>query len=93
MKINICKTVDLDFDAEITVEDVLDDFSNMISDFEHGVQHDVDARLLIPTLDYMTRMLARIPDSTIAMIPQHAVNVIAQRLSAEALRWSRRYET
>ena len=83
MKVNAYKTIDVEFEAEIELEDVLRECGQRIDESE--AQY---FRRLAPAIDWMTRILANIKPEVIAAFPESSRAIVRWRLLAEAERWS-----
>lgn len=80
IKVRTYKTVEIDCDVEVSIEDVLDEFGRRIDE-------DPDKRWLLSTLDWITRMLARVPGEAIEGLPAEGRTILCERLMTEAGRY------
>ena len=82
MIVRVCKTIDVDAEVNVDIEDVLAEFSQRIDEAD-GDNH----RFILPTLDWMTKIMASVKDETIANFPQEARAILCGRLTAQAVRY------
>jgi len=82
MRVRACKTVDLDFEVDININDVLAECVELFdtADGEYW-------RQAVSALDLTTRVLGCMSDEAIASIPEYVKKVIRERLMAQAARY------
>ena len=85
MKVNAYKTIDVEFEAEISLGDVLRECAQRVDESEEKY-----FRRLAPAIDWMTRILASIKPGVIAAFPEESRKLVRDRLRAEAERWTLR---
>ncbi len=82
MIVTIWKNVEVEAEAEVSIDDMVREF---------GARKDEASadyyRRLIPAIDAMTRILSGIPDDVIHAIPEQARRVISERLRRDAERF------
>ncbi len=84
MRIRSCKTIDVEFEADVNVDDLLYEMGARIDEGEDF------PRRLVSTIDVLTRMLARVEGDWIAaMKPEHRAE-IANRLEAQLGRYRKK---
>ena len=85
MKVNAYKTIDVEFEAEISLDDVLRECAQRVD--ESGEKY---FRRLAPALNWLTAILADVKDDVIAAYPDELRKIVRDRLFAEAERWTLR---
>ena len=83
MKIRAYQNVDVEFEASITVNEIIEEFERRAEDAtpEHH-------RLIMEALDAMTRIMAAIPDAVIEAFHADAKKILHERLAALPERYS-----
>lgn len=76
MRVTKYETVDVEVDAIFLFGDVLEAFGEAI-----------DSGELLPSLDWMTRILARVSDEAIASMPDEARREMLRRLDNQRVRY------
>lgn len=74
MKVKCCESVDVEFTADVSIEDVFSMWAQKIS-------HDPTLRGVGPIIDWFTRMMDQIPPEIIAAFPEPAFNEVQRRLT------------
>lgn len=82
MKVQLCCTVDVDQEVDVDIDDVLNEFSNRMSECSPDYWRGMTA-----AMDVMTRMMARIDEATIRAVPSEARKILIQRLHDEMWKW------
>ena len=83
MKVTAWKTVEVECECDVEIDDILTEFGERVD------ESDADYwRRMLPVVDVMTRILARIKSDTIATVHPEARATVSQRLAAEAERWA-----
>ena len=83
MKVTAWKTVEVECECDVEIEQVLQEFAQRVDESSKNYY-----RRLVPCIDWMTRMLAKIGDETIEAMPDSARIEVTKRLSAEAERYA-----
>jgi hypothetical protein len=89
MKVQVCETVSVDLETtvEVSVDDVLMEFSRKIESAE--INGDLPVRsVFLPLVDFATRLLAKIPSKGIGKCRDDQRACVVERLQAEAERWN-----
>jgi hypothetical protein len=82
VKVSAYKTMDVEFEADVSLEDVLSEFGNIIEESK-GTQ----VNRLTSVLDWMTKLLAAVPDEAIAAMKPQAREYLCERLMDQASRY------
>ena len=82
MKVTAWHSLDVEFEADVSFDDVLTEFGKIVE----GASSDRHA-VLLGSLDWITRILARVPDDVIAAMPERAREILCERLCGEAGRY------
>lgn len=85
MQVTAYKTVDIECEVEIDMDDILSEFSQRAD--ESG---DTYWRRLMSAMDTMTRIMAKISDETISAMPASSCNILCERLAIQAARYAAR---
>ena len=80
MKVRAYKTIDVDFEADIDIDDVMAEMSERIKEGGRA--------WLCCALDCLTRMLNRVGPEAINGLPPDARRILAERLAGEAKRYA-----
>jgi len=84
MQVTAYKTVEIETEVEIDMDDILLEFS-----LRKDEASDTYWRRLMPALDAMTKIMANIPDDVIAAFPDAACELLCERLMNQASRYDR----
>lgn len=84
MKVTAYKTVDIETEVDVEMDDIIREFSQRQDEATETYW-----RRIIPALDAMTRIMASIPDSVIAVFPDAACETLCERLMNQASRYDR----
>ncbi len=84
MKVTAYKTVDIEAEVEIDMDDIIQEFS-----MRQDEATETYWRRLVPALDAMTRIMANIQDEVIAAMPNAACQTLCERLTKQACRYER----
>ncbi len=82
MKVKTYKTIDLDVEVDVDINDVITEFSKRADE----ATGDYWRRIMNP-LDWMTRIFASVTDETIAAMPEAAKETLCERLMTQAARY------
>lgn len=82
MKITVSKNIDVDLEVDVGLEDLLDEFTCMLTEDPVGRRAKI-----IP--DACTRLLAKIPDELIDQYDERAHAEVRRRLINELARWNK----
>jgi hypothetical protein len=82
MKVTAYKTVECECECDVSMDDILQEFSARQDEAE-----ETHWRRLIPAVDAMTRILANISDDVIAAMPVAARETLRERLATQASRY------
>lgn len=82
MKVTIYKTVDVEAEAEVNLDDILNEFKQRIDEASEAYWRRTTA-----AVDYMTRTLAALPDEVIACYPVAVRKTIHERLLVQGERY------
>ena len=83
MKINAYKTIDVEFEADIELDDVLRECAQRADESDEKY-----FRRLAPAIDWMTRILTSIKPEVIAAFSDESRKTIRNRLRDQAERWT-----
>lgn len=84
MQVTACKSVDIECEVEIDMDDILAEFSQ-----RQDEATDTYWRRLVSAMDAMTRIMANVTDETIAAMPNAACETLCERLMNQASRYDR----
>jgi hypothetical protein len=89
MRVQICETVSVDVETmvDISIDDVLNEFSRRIESAEMNKDLPVRSAFL-PLVDFATNMMAKIPDRGIAKCKDSQRMEVVRRLQMELDRWN-----
>lgn len=82
MKVTTYKTVDVECECDVEIEDFVNELESRVNEADSQYW-----RRLLPAMDAITRIMARIPDEVIKSFPQEAREILAGRLTHEGARW------
>lgn len=82
MKVTMYKTVDVEAEVDVDIDDIIAEFSQRV-----GEADETYWRRTITALDSMTRIFAKLPDNVIAAFPKDAKNTLHDRLLTQAHRY------
>ena len=88
MKVQLCETVTVDVETmvDVSIDDVLSEFSRRIETAE--INKDLPQKsVFLPLLDFATRMMARIPQAGIDKCSNAQRAEVTKRLRDEIERW------
>ena len=82
MKVTTWKTVEVECECEVEMDDMLNEFSQRVEESSSEYW-----RRMLPAMDRMTRIIERISDETIAGVKSDHRVIIKTRLIEQAARW------
>jgi hypothetical protein len=85
MKVETCKSVDLDLVVDVDIDDFVAEFAERL-----GSADEERWRWMLESLDAMTRILAGVKSEAIQAVPDRAREIIAGRLAEQSKRWAPR---
>lgn len=92
MEVRVCESVDIDTMVDVSIEDLLNEFSDRIEQAEDTKEFPIRS-VFLPLVDTATKLLARIPDKAIGRCKDSQRAEVANRLQAELVRWSAVWES
>jgi hypothetical protein len=81
MKVQVCKSVDVEAYVDVEIEDVLNE------GFARFNEEGLTLKGVLPIIDSATRLLAKVTDGMIAGFSEQARGEILKRLTAEVARY------
>lgn len=85
MKIPVVDEVTINTEVEVTFTDICNAFGHEI---ERAAEDGKRSRTCLQILDHLTKLLALVPDETLANFQQHHRDELAKRLTTELQRLS-----
>lgn len=82
MKVTAWKTVEVECEVDVELEDMLNEFAQRVDESSQDYW-----RRMLPAMDRMTRIMERISDETIDAVKSEHRWVIKQRLQEQCERW------
>lgn len=82
MKVTTWKTVEVECECDVEIEDILIEFGERVDESQHDYW-----RRMMPAIDCITKILARVSYETIATVKPEVREIVRQRLSDQAARW------
>ena len=82
MKVTAWKTVEVECECDVEINDMLSEFSQRVEESTADYW-----RRMLPAVDRMTRIMELIGDETIAAVKSEHKAIIKQRLTEQAARW------
>lgn len=83
MKVTTLETIEVEVEANITFEDICSEFGELVD-----AATPENYRGALSTIDFITRLMDRVPDEVIGRFKQEHRDIIHQRLTAQAERYT-----
>jgi hypothetical protein len=83
MQVECCETVEVEFTADVKLQDVLCELAGRVDAATPESRH-----FALETLDWLTRILADFKGEVIAALPDDARKIVHDRLVTEAARYT-----
>lgn len=83
MKVRTCKTIDLDVEVDVDLNDVITEFFERVDEATEDYWRGV-----VSALDWMTKIMASITDDTIKAMPESVKEILCERLMRQAGRYN-----
>lgn len=89
VKVQICETVSVDVETsvDVSVDDILSEFSRQLESCDLNHELPPYRRIMLPLLDFTTKLLARIPVAAIEKCTEAQRVEVLNRLEKEWSRW------
>ncbi len=93
MKVQLCETVTVDVETmvDVDVNEVLCEFARQLESCEMNEELPPYKKLMLPLVDFSTKLMARIPRAAIVKCRDDQRAEIVKRLQAEIDRWNEIY--
>jgi hypothetical protein len=82
MKVSVCETVDIETEVDVSLTEVLSECARRAEESHVNHKH-----RLLGAIDWMTSILAEIPDDVVAALSDSQRSIISQRLTIQAKRY------
>lgn len=91
MKVEICKSVEIETEVEVSIDDFIGELQHKLQEIPEGVDRRESANYFIATLSISIQIIKAIPDEMIRQMPRNTLRALNAHLKFETERWALQY--